>query len=303
MRWNAQCRWLRRLGVLALVLLLCPSLVASHELDNGRNLVNVDEIVVERNATIAIFNDVCAPSRDKHRSSNFTLAPEVCLSGYSPHKFFRLWDMPRCVGRNGEPQPAVLVTHSHENCTGNAVVHPSTGIGPSPGWWIQFPFPSPPFGPNPQRWSLIFHCHSEPFDDAADPFKRVYTTGGELQDPLTHRGPFALCEHTLPRLTDGSVQLGYDGCDRWQMDSRKMYDLAIDTCQSTREARGLQLYRPGTCLDGSRARWARYWDNGCKDLHDINEITAGISFRMLANSWTIRLGNLEALPFTVVGLM
>ncbi|MCJ1402531.1 hypothetical protein MMC11_005751 [Xylographa trunciseda] len=274
-RLNAQSRWLRRLGVLALVLPFCPTLVASHDLENGRTLVDVDEIVVERNGTIAIFNNVGAPSRDVHLSSNFTLAPEVCLSGYSPHKYFRLWDMPHCIGRNGEPRPAVLVTHSNENCTGNALVHRSTGIGPNPGWWIEFPFPSPPFRPNPQRWSLIFHCHSEPFDNVADPFKRVYTTGGELQGPLKHQGPLALCEKTLPRLTDGSLQMVYEGCDRGQLDSWKMYDLPIDTCQSTREAKGLHLYRPGSCLDGSQARWARYWDNECEDLHDINEITDG----------------------------
>ncbi|MCJ1321515.1 hypothetical protein MMC15_006860 [Xylographa vitiligo] len=270
---DAQSYWLRRLGVFALLLPFCPSLGASHELEFAHGLMNVDEIGVERNASLAIFDDPCTPSRDRYLSSNFTLAPEVCLSGASPHKFLRLWDMPLCNGRNGEPQAAVLVTHSDENCTGNAMVHPPTGIGPSPGWWIQFPLPSPPSWPSPQRWSLIFHCHSEPFDDGADPFQRVYTTGGGLQDPFNHRGPLALCEHTLPRLTDGMVRMAYDGCDHRPADSLKMYNLPIDTCQRTREAKGLQLQRPGTCLDGSRARWARYWDNACEELHDINEIT------------------------------
>ena len=115
------------------------------------------------------------------------------------------------------------------------MVQPSPHIGPLWGW-IQFPFPSPP-GPGERR-SLIFHCHSEPFDEVSDPFKRVYTTGEKLQDPLEPQAPLALCEHMLPRLTDGLIQLVYEGCRNWQLDSWKMYTLPIDTCQSTSGPRG-----------------------------------------------------------------
>lgn len=196
----------------------------------------VNEIKVEQNATIALFEgptnclvDIENPSCEKYLSNNFTLAPEVCLWGFAPHASFRLLEMPKCVGSDGE-SPAVLVTYSDEKCTGPAMVQPSTHIGPfvEP---IQFPFPSPspPFG-RPERWSLIFHCHPEPFDEVSDPFERVYTTGEKLQDPLKPQGPLALCEHLLPRLTDGMIRFIYEGCSDRPLDSWKWYDLLIDTC-------------------------------------------------------------------------
>lgn len=264
-----QSRRLRRLRVLVLVLLLHPSLVASDELENRWNPANVNEIKVERNATISLFRDICSPSSDKYLSSNFTLAPEVCLSGHDPHNYFKLLEMPRCVDHDRESRPAMLVTYSDEKCTGPAIVQPSPNMGPSPRWWIEFPFP---LRPGSQYWSLIFHCHTKPFDKIADPFKRVYTTGGKLQDPLKPRGPLALCEHRPPRLTDGLIKFVYEGCNHRQMESWKAYQLPTDTCQSTGGGKGLKLYKAGTCVDDSRARMARYWDNDCKDLHDINDI-------------------------------
>lgn len=256
--------------VLFLVLLLCPCLRASYYLNSERYGADVDEIVVEQNATIKIFDNTCGPLVNNPRSSNFTLAPEVCLSGYDPHKYFRLWEMPRCVGRDGLPRPSMLVTYSDQNCTGRTYTHPPAGIGPNLGWWITFPV-SFPRGPL-VHWSLIFHCHSEPFDDLLDPLKWEYTNGGELQPLLKDRNPLALCEHAPPRLTDGMFYMNYDGCDHG-IESWKYPNLPIDTCQSTHGAKGLRLLRPATCFNGSRARWARYWDNECKDRHDVNEIT------------------------------
>ena len=270
----SESRWLQSLRVLVLVLLLHPSLVASHELENRWTLADVDEIKVERNATILLVENTCSPSSGKYLSSNFTLASEVCLSGHDPHGHFTLLEMPRCVGRDGESRPAMLVTYSDEKCTGPSMVQPSPNMGPSPGRSIGFPFPCPS-RPNPQSWSLIFHCHSEPFDKVADPFERVYTTGGKLQDPLKPRDPLASCEHRPPRLTDGTIKLVYEGCDSRPLDSWKIYNLPTDTCQSTGGGKGLKLFKAGTCVDDSRARMARYWDNDCKDLHNINDIKDG----------------------------
>ena len=292
----SQSRQLRRFGVLILVLL--SSLVAPHKLESQWDLANVNEIKLERNATIALFpvSRICPeaiknPSCKKYLSNNFTLAPEVCLSGLSPHNDFRLLEMPKCVGHGGE-SPAVLVTYSDEKCTGPAMVQPSPRIGPVWGW-IQFPFASPP-GPG-ERWSLIFHCHSEPFDEVSDPFKRVYTTGEKLQDPLKPQGPLALCEHRLPRLTDGLIELVYEGCSDRQLDSWKIYALPIDTCQSTARGKGLKIRKPGMCADGSRARIARYWDDECKDLHDITDIkdeNFGWGTCQLMNDTTRQVGSI-----------
>jgi hypothetical protein len=53
------------------------------------------------------------------------------------------------------------------------------------------------------------------------------------------------------------------------MNSWKFYELPIDTCLSTARGNGLIFHKPGLCLDGTRARMARYWDYECKDLFDI----------------------------------
>ena len=269
-----QSRWLQSLIVLVLVLLLHHSLVASHELENRWNLANDDEIKVEQNATILLVESTCPPFSGKYLSSNFTLAPEVCLSGHDPRGYLTLLEMPRCVGCDGKNRPAMLVTYSDEKCTGPSMVQPSSDMGLSPGWSIDFPFPCPS-RPSPQYWSLIFHYHPEPFDKVADPFRRVYTNGGKLQDPLKPRDPLASCEHGPPRLTDGLIRLVYEGCDNRPLDSWKIYSLPIDTCQSTGGGKRLRFYKAGTCVDDSRARMARYWDNDCKDLHDINDIKDG----------------------------
>ena len=271
MRLTRQTRLLRRLGLLTVAFLFCPCLAASDELRDERYLATIDEIVVEQNATIVMVKDTCASVIEDSHSSNFSLPPEVCLSGYSPPNNLQLLHMPSCFGRDGSLRLPVLVTYSDANCTGESLVHHSTGIGPSPGWWIRFPFEYTPR--IVKHWSLIFHCHSEPFEEVADPFKWAYTNGGELQPPLKDQVPLPLCEHRPPRLTDGRVRMNFKGCGSEPWESWKLYDLPIDVCQSTREAETLKLMRSGTCLDGSRPRWARYWDDECKDLHDINEIT------------------------------
>jgi len=115
------------------------------------------------------------------------------------------------------------------------MVQPSPHIRPLCGG-IQFPFPSLP-DPG-EHWSLIFHCHSEPFDEVSDTFKRAYTTGEKLQSPLKPQGPLALFERRLPRLTDGLIQFVYEGCRDRLLDSSKWYELPIDTCQSTGRGKG-----------------------------------------------------------------
>lgn len=82
----------------------------------------------------------------------------------------------------------------------------------------------------------------------------------------------ALCEHRLPRLTDGAIKLTYYGCDSLGMDIHKYYHLPIDTCQSTHGAKGLKITRPAICKD-SRARLARYLDDGCNELSDITDVS------------------------------
>ena len=104
-----------------------------------QNLANVNGIQVERNATISILHDTCLPSSDRYLSSNFMLIPEVCLSGYDSHGDFGLLKMSRCVGHDGESRLTVLVTYSDEKCTGPAMVQPSSNMGQSPGWHIEFP--------------------------------------------------------------------------------------------------------------------------------------------------------------------
>lgn len=286
----------RILGVVIHILL--SSLVASHKLESQLNLMNINKIKPERNATIALFpiSNICCCSREslscnKYLLNNFTLAPEVCLSGLSPQNDFRLLEMPKCVDR-GRETTAVLITYSDENCTGPVMVQPSPLLGPPYGH-IGFPFPPPP-GPG-RRWSLIFHCHSEPFDEVSDPLKREYTTGEKLQEPLKHHGPLALCERRLPRLTDGLIQLVYEGCSGSQMDAWKIYELPIETCQSTGRGNGLKIIKPGMCTDGSRARMARYWDDECKELYALTEIKDDdfvLDTCQLLNVTTLQVGSM-----------
>jgi hypothetical protein len=206
------------------------------------------------------------PSYDEVLANNFTLAPEVCLSGWGyPPPRFQLLEMAKCVV-DGKESSAVLVTHNEGNCTGLVYLHhPSNETGPCNGH-IFFPNRAPTV-----HWSLIFHCHSEPFDEISDPFKRTYINGGALQESLEPQGPTQMCKHRLPRLSDGQIRLIYQGCKPYSIDF-KNFDLPVDTCQSTLDSKGLSMFKPSTCSDGSRARRARYWDDECKVLHDITDI-------------------------------
>jgi hypothetical protein len=182
--------------------------------------------------------------------------------------YFLLLEMPKCVSRDRE-SPAVLITYADEKCTGLAKVQP----GQHSRVWMEFPFDPRSF--TLTRWSLIFHCHSEPFDEILDPFERVYTIGERLQDPPDPpepQGPLGLCEPWLPRLTDGWIRFTYEGCSGYGSDPWKSYNLPMDICQSASGGKTLKIIQPGICPDGSRARLAQYWDDECKDLHVINDI-------------------------------
>lgn len=51
------------------------------------------------------------PSCDRYLANNFTLAPEICLSGFDRNPPFQLLEMPKCVDRAGEESPVVLLTY------------------------------------------------------------------------------------------------------------------------------------------------------------------------------------------------
>ena len=95
-------RQLRILGVLILILLF--SLVAPHKQQSQLNLMSINKIKPERNATIALFpvSNVCSCARE-HTSYNKYLLNEVCLSSLFPHNDFRFLEMPKCVVRGREP--------------------------------------------------------------------------------------------------------------------------------------------------------------------------------------------------------
>lgn len=248
------------------------SLVNTHELQSQSILTHSNETRVIKNATLTLYSNGCYCTTEDpcgvYTSNNFTLAPEVCLSGVWPHVPFQLSDVPQCGGHGWAITPT-LITYSEGNCTGRPISQTLPISGPT-GGCIQFPMSTGKWVL--QHWSLIFHCHYAPFDGESDPFNRTYTNGGSLQAPVKAHEPLALCEHRLPRLNDGLVHLKYHGCDQYEQYLWKSYDLPIDTCQQTHGAKGLKIYRPGTCTNDSRSRIARYLDEKCKDLHDITEI-------------------------------
>jgi hypothetical protein len=106
------------------------------------------------------------PSYDEVIANNFTLAPETCVSRIRyPPPHFQLLEMVKCVV-HGRESPAFLVTYSEGKCKGDvAIFHPSNNTGQCQGH-IFFPNRIPT-----NRWSLIFHRHSEPFDEVSDPSK------------------------------------------------------------------------------------------------------------------------------------
>lgn len=116
-------------------------------------------------------------------------------------------------------------------------------------------------------------CWSPTLFESSDFFGRVYTTGATLQDLLKPQGRLPLCDHRLPRLTDGTIQLVYNGCPPSGFYPYKFFELPIDTRQSTLGGEGLYIHKPGLCADGSQARRARYLDDKCEHLHDITDIT------------------------------
>lgn len=101
--------------------------------------------------------------------------------------------------------------------------------------------------------------------------QRQYTNGASLQAPVVQpQDPLPLCKHRLPRLTDGAIRFAYQSCSIYT--DFQFYHLPIDTCQSSVGSKGLKITNPGPCPDGSRARRARYWDEECRDLHDVTDI-------------------------------
>lgn len=111
------------------VFILLSSFIASHELASQKILANDNEPKVERNATLMIlpreWYGMCSgsptnPSYDKVIANNFTLAPEVCLSGVGmlgPRLF--LLETSKCLV-NGTESPAVLTTHNDEKCNSSS---------------------------------------------------------------------------------------------------------------------------------------------------------------------------------------
>jgi hypothetical protein len=267
---------LRSSGAFILLWCLFPWPSASYKLESQSNLAPFNAAEGQGNASISVYdasNGCYCPSQaeycNKYRQNSFTLAPEVCLTGFGTHKALRVEKGPHCVGHNGTSL-AILTTYAGRNCTGNSIVQHLPTFG-SP--CVKFPFEIPWVGP-PHYWSIIFHCHSEPFNKSLDPFEWENTMGGQLQQPVKPHIPLAMCENRLPRLTDGSVRLAYNNnrCKLTGMDPWKYYNLPTDTCQSTYGGSGLKIEQPAICKNDSRARLARYLDDGCKLLGDITDV-------------------------------
>jgi hypothetical protein len=260
-------------------------------------LFNVSE--GQHNASISIYDGsngcYCQSQAEycnRYRKNSFTLPCEVCLTGFGTHKALRVEKVPHCVGRHGSSL-AVLTTYAGRNCTGNSMVQHLPTSGSS---CVQFPVQRPWTEP-PDYWSIIFHCHPEPFNKSLDPFEWENTMGGHLQRLVKAHIPLAMCENRLPRLNDGSVRFTYNdnGCQVSSLDPWKYYNLPTDTCQSTHGASGLKIQQPAVCKNNSRARLALYLDHGCKLLGDITDVVdedmAWNACRILNNS-VLRVGSM-----------
>ena len=267
---------LRSSGALILLLSLFPWLGASYKLESQSILAPFNASEGQRNVSISVYdgsNGCYCQSRAEYcngyRQNSFTLAPEVCLTGFGTHRALRVEKVPHCVGHNGTSL-AVLTTFAGRNCIGNSMVRHLPTFG-SP--CIEFPLEIPWTEP-PHYWSIIFHCHPKPFNKSLDPFKWENTMDGQLQQPVKPHIPLTMCENRLPRLADGSIQLTYNnnGCKVSGLDPWKSYNLPTDTCQSTHGGSGLKIGQPAICKNDSRARLARYLDDGCKLLGDITDV-------------------------------
>jgi hypothetical protein len=154
--------------------------------------------------------------------------------------------------------------------------------------WIEFPFTGiPGLG----AWSIIFRCDLGPFVDLLDPIsgvKRVYIDIDidKLQGAKNHLDvfpPLAPSEEEIPQLSNGHPLFSYEACGKDGNDV-KSYDLPVDTCQGTSKAKAINILKPVTCANGTRALIAQYRDDKCKDLHHVAPIRS-IDFGPYPSFW------------------